>query len=673
MQFVYPTFLWALAAVGIPVIIHLFHFRRYKKIVFSDIRFLKQLQEQNKSKQKLRDILVLICRMLAIAAIVVAFAQPFIPVGESASGAPKNISLFVDNSFSMNAEGEEGPLLEMAKSKARAIVEAYGNNDQFQILTNNLSGSEQRLVNKTEAIARIDAIVPVFASASMDEITARQQSALANAGEQQRAAYFISDFQASQFKFNRVTADSLLRYHFIPVQNKQAVNVSVDSVYLLTPFVKSGEAINLQIRLTNHGAEAIEGAVAKVSLNGVQKALLNLNMGAGETITSVASITPSNSEWQQGEVSVTDYPITFDDKLYFAFKPVSRYRVLYIGKGNKYIHAVFGDDAGYELTETSQGNINYQALSQYQLLILDEPTEITSGMALELDKYLQQNGQLLLVPGEEISTSVLSFATQHQLPSFGSLMEQKLRVAAINIKHPLFKGVFKKVSENQDMPTVSKHYPLQKQSNTRGEGIITLNNGSELLWYTPTGKGNIYQLAVPLQDGFSNLQMHSVFVPMMLNMSMGATKGAPLYMVIGRNKQLVLPGEATPEQKLLRIGNKQQELVTELMQLQGQKVIPVDAINTPGWFDVTEKGNNKIIAVAAFNSNRQESSMRFLEADELKKQTSSWMFADVMDGEARVLKAQISEQLSGKTFWRWFIWAALLFICAEIVLLRVMR
>lgn len=673
MQFVYPSFLWALAAVGIPVIIHLFHFRRYKKIVFSDIRFLKQLQEQNKSKQKLRDILILICRMLAVAAIVLAFAQPFIPVGEAAGGAQKNISIFIDNSFSMNAEGSEGPLLEMAKTKARAIVNAYGNNDRFQILTNSLSGSEQHLVNKTDALARIDAIAPTTASASLKEITARQEHAFAERSEYHKAAYFVSDFQASQFNFNDITGDSLLRYHFVPVQNKQAINISVDSVYLQTPFVKSGEPVNLQIRLTNHGQEGVEGVVVKVNLNQVQKALLNVNLGAGETITTEAAVTPVNSDWQRGEVGVTDYPVTFDDKLYFAFKPVSRYRILYIGKGNKYIHAVFSDDTGYELTENSIGNINYQALNQYQLIVLDEPEEITSGLSLELDKYLSQGGQVLLIPGSEISASVASFAARKQLPTFGSITSQALRVSHINTKHPLFKGVFKKVAENQDMPAISNHYPLQKQSNTRGMGIISLNNGDELLWHTTSGKGNIYQLSVPLDERYSNLQMHSVFVPMILNMSMGARKGEQLYLVIGRDKQVTLPGDVNITPKLLRIGNKQQELITEVIQQQGQRVAAIDAISIPGWFDVTEKGSNQLLTVASCNNDRQESSMTFIDDATLEKQTSSLQHADVMDADAAVLSAQIGEQLSGKTFWRLLITAALLFICAEIVLLRFMR
>src|ERR1700722_15531164 len=102
MNFLFPSFLYALSAISIPIIIHLFNFRRYKKLYFSNVRFLKEVVQESHSKSKLRQLLVLICRCLVIAFLVFAFAQPFIPVkqGVTASGA-KAISIFIDNSFSM--------------------------------------------------------------------------------------------------------------------------------------------------------------------------------------------------------------------------------------------------------------------------------------------------------------------------------------------------------------------------------------------------------------------------------------------------------------------------------------------------------------------------------------------------------------------------------------------
>ncbi len=79
MQFVYPTFLFALLAVAI----HLFHFRRYRKVYFSDVSFLQQLSDESKKQSRNKHLLVLAARVLAIVFLVFAFSRPFIPSGES--------------------------------------------------------------------------------------------------------------------------------------------------------------------------------------------------------------------------------------------------------------------------------------------------------------------------------------------------------------------------------------------------------------------------------------------------------------------------------------------------------------------------------------------------------------------------------------------------------------
>lgn len=674
MQFVYPVFLWALAAISVPIIIHLFHFRRYKKIVFSDIRFLQQLQEQNKSKQKLKDLLVLLCRILAVSAMVLAFAQPFIPLGQnSKTGGSNVVSVFVDNSFSMNAQGTDGALFEIAKNKARAIVNAYDNLDKFQVLTNDLSGREQRVVNKTEALARIDNIEPTPASANILDIWAKQNTAFGVEGNSYYHSYIISDFQQTQFKLSGITSDSAINHNFIPLENKLAQNISIDSVYINTPFIKANEPIALQIKLTNHGQTEVEGLVVKVMLNKVQKALINVNLAAGESLVAEAVVKQTGDAWQEGEVSITDYPITFDDKLYFALKPTSQHHILYIGKGtNKFINAVFANDPNYALSSNTFGNINYQNFNKYNLIIVDEPTDWSSGLSTELNNYLEQGGQVLMIPSSENSTAINAFGADNGLPVYGKAIKQSLKVNSVNGQHLLFKDVFKQRNSNTDYPVVNIHYPLQKQSNTRGKTVITLNNGNDLLWQTAVKKGNVYQLAVPLKETYSNLQQHSLFVPMMLNMALGAKKNNPIYYVIKQNKQAFLPAEKTVTQKLIVIKGVKQELITEATLHQGQKAIQTEAINSPGWFKVTEKGSNDVLSVLAFNDNRAESSMNFLSEDAIATQTETFNKVVVNTADAQVLGAQISSELNGKQLWRWFIIIALLFLFTEIALLRLL-
>ena len=140
-----------------------------------------------------------------------------------------------------------------------------------------------------------------------------------------------------------------------------------------------------------------------------------------------------------------------------------------------------------------------------------------------------------------------------------------------------------------------------------------------------------------------------------------------------QHKQAFLPTENSITQKLIEVKSAQQELITEAGMYQGQKVIQTEAINTPGWFTVTEKGGKAPISVLAFNHNRNESSMQFLSEYELTEQSKSFNNVLINANDAQVLGAQISSELSGKQLWRLFIIIALLFLFAEIALLRIMR
>ncbi|MFQ5448330.1 MAG: BatA domain-containing protein, partial [Saprospiraceae bacterium] len=158
MQFLYPNFLFALAALAIPIIIHLFYFRRFKKVYFTNVRFLKEVKEETSARQKLRNLLVLLMRCLAVALLVFAFAQPFIPQDAEVKKGENSVSIFVDNSFSMSALSQDVPLVEKAKQRAKQIISAYAVEDRFQILTNDFEGRHQRLVSKEEAIGLVEEI-----------------------------------------------------------------------------------------------------------------------------------------------------------------------------------------------------------------------------------------------------------------------------------------------------------------------------------------------------------------------------------------------------------------------------------------------------------------------------------------------------------------------------------
>ncbi|MFM1931110.1 MAG: hypothetical protein RL226_413, partial [Bacteroidota bacterium] len=170
MKFAHPEILWALLALAIPVIVHLFNFRKFKRIPFTNVAFLREVQQETKAKARLKHLLILAARMLAVAALVIAFAQPFIPLGDETSGGTRTVSVYIDNSFSMEADGKEGSLLEVARTKAAEVVSAYQATDRFQLLTNDFEGRHQRLHSQEDVLTMIAEVQPSYTTRNLSEV-----------------------------------------------------------------------------------------------------------------------------------------------------------------------------------------------------------------------------------------------------------------------------------------------------------------------------------------------------------------------------------------------------------------------------------------------------------------------------------------------------------------------
>ena len=136
MIFGAPAFLWGLLALAIPVAVHLFNFRRYRKVYFSNVERLSAIRAESQRSSTLRRWLVLAMRCLAIIALVLAFAQPTLPGKQQALHSGSTVvSVYIDNSFSMENSGADGSLLDQARQKAREVVAAYRYGDRYQLLS----------------------------------------------------------------------------------------------------------------------------------------------------------------------------------------------------------------------------------------------------------------------------------------------------------------------------------------------------------------------------------------------------------------------------------------------------------------------------------------------------------------------------------------------------------
>ena len=680
MHFIYPGFLFALTALAIPIVIHLFNFRRFKKIYFTNVRFLREIRQDTQSRSRLRHLLILISRLLAVACLVFAFAQPYIPVtNKKIEAGIKRISIYIDNSFSMDALGKNGSLLESAKKKAREIALAYKPSDQFQILTSDFEARHQRLVSRDEFLQLVDEVKPGSSVKSLSEVLQRQQEAISSGEEKtSKKAFIISDFQKSTTN-EELKADTSIQFSLVPVEASQINNLYIDTCYLSTPFVQLNTPNELTVIIRNKGNTNAENIPLKFSINGIQKAIASVNAPAGSSGDAKLSFTLSESGWQEAVLSITDFPVTFDDNFYFVFNVRKNVEILCLnGKEiSQSLNAVFSNDEFYNIRNSFSGQIDYSSFPGMQLIVLNEVNSFSTGMIHELQQYVIKGGTVFIIPSEDAElTSYSDLMTSLGIDSYSQKVISADKVSSIEEKNSLFANVFEKgksIPENMDLPVVNQYYTFKRSIKSNTQNIMRLQSGNPFLTGSISGKGKVYALATSLQSASGSFPRHALFVPVFLRAALQGSSEIKTPLVIGRDHDFIVNDSLISNDNIFHIQNTALKLdfIPESRLLNSNTIISIhDQVTVAQNYKLTS--GNKLISEVAFNYDRKESDLSVLSNDELEKKASLSGFTNinVINAEGIDLSHKISQLNEGKRLWKYFIIAALVFLGIEILLIR---
>ncbi len=672
MQFLFPTFLFALATLAIPVIIHLFYFRRFKKVYFTNVRFLKEVKEETSARSKLRNLLVLAARMLALTALVFAFAQPFIPQEEDVRLGNKAVSIFVDNSFSMGALSEDVPLIEKAKQRAREIVNAYAETDRFQILTNDFEGKSQRLVGKEDALGLIEEIKISPAVRLHSEVIARQQQALASGTEPNEIAYLISDFQKNVSDL-RAWQDTTLDLHLVPLQSVQERNIAIDSAWFEAPVQLPGQANALIVKIQNYSNTPAENIRLALKYEGQTKPAGTLTIPPGATAIDTVQMTIQRTGWHEAELSIADYPVQFDDKYFFSFYVAKEIKVLIIQDegNNRFLEAAFTGIPDFRAVNASSKNLEFSQFPNYQLIILREVSEISSGLAAELNRYARSGGNVLVFPARNANIS----AYNSFLQGFGAnpmvqFEDREKNVGSINTDEFIFRDVFDNKSANLRLPTTKGSFRVNRANAAKEEILATYRDGSAFLSKYQAEQGHFYFCNAPLDDNFNDLVRHGeIFVPLLYKTAISSTRNRQIAYTIGRSEAIETDHQAVGNQSAYKLKGLSGEFIPE-QRIVGSRLFLTTAnqIIQAGFYHLFVQPDTTL-AQFAFNFDRKESNLACYTAEELQSQSGELVrILDLADDA--FLTAEIRESNQGISLWRWFVGLALAFLAIEVLLLR---
>ncbi|KQR70483.1 BatA domain-containing protein [Pedobacter sp. Leaf176] len=670
MNFLYPGFLFALLSVAIPVIIHLFNFRKFKKVYFSNVQLLKQVELQNSSKEKIKNLLILLSRILAIIFLVLAFAQPYIPISDKKTTLLNNtISVYIDNSYSMEAVNKDGNLLDEAKRRAKELVKAFGLNDKFQLLTNDFEGKHQRLLNQDDFLNALDDVKISATTRNLQQILNRQNNVFT--GSSNKYSFIISDFQKNIAANKKLETKSNIQYSFLKLNATTLPNVAVDSVWALSPNHQPGANEKLVVQVKNYSEEDAVSIPLKLTINNQQKALSSVTIPAGKIKRDTLSFSGLAAGWQKGVISIKDFPVTFDDSLFFSFKVDLNFPVLSINGPNvgNYIKTLFATDKYYKLNENFESNIIYSGFADYGIIILNGLRNPSSGLAQQLKIYLKAGGSVVIFPDLDADVQTYNaFLSDLSLPVIQSLNTSATKVDKIDLQNPIFKTVFEAIPRNLDLPSVNRYFNFIENNSSNKEMLLGLPGGKSFFAKYGVGNGFVYLSATSLNSADGNLARHPFFVPLMYRLALSSGIENTLYHTIGDETTLKSKNITLGKNQMLKLDSKNFEAIPEVRQVDGKTFIYVaDQVKVPGFYNL--KLADSQLAVYSFNIGRSESDMHYLSKSELDNLAGKANLK-IYDTDKDAVKLVSGANKIGQTLWKLCLILSLIFIAAEILLIR---
>ena len=668
MSFLNPAFLYGLTALAIPVIIHLFHFRKARKVYFSSTRFLQSVKKVSQAKLKLKHFLVLVARMLFVVFLVLTFAQPFIPATTGADNA-ELVDIYIDNSYSMsNKVDEDLSGLDAAVQLASEVAAAYPENTRFRLLTNNFEAASQFYVSQEIINDRLTETNFSATSRSMGEVLERMKILPNEMQNQKRDVFLLSDFQQNMFARENIETyvDTLEQLYLLPVEYAQNKNVYVDTVYLEKPVIFSSSQNTVYVVLANTGQQPVSEMPVSLTVNGMRVANSSIDIPARGQETIRFQLNFELLAYNRCEISFEEYPVTFDNEFYFVIRKAAKVQVLEITEEKKKsaISRVYADTSYFRHQAYESANLDYGALPEADLVVVNGLASLDENLKSALLNYQQAGGALLLIPSENGMPEATALLASN-LNFKSAAIQEPVRLAPIPSASPFFENVFEDQQVTFDMPRAR----AVSSWSGNAEGILELQTGNPFL----SRAGNTYLLASPLEEDFTGFHQHALFVPVMYKIAFNSLELTnKLYQTTDEN-YINLQADDLQQQVVYKLRQDGQEVIPN-QRISGRSLfmeIPAYTLNA-GFYELVAEG--EVMYQLAFNHSQKESQISQIETAELQEIAAGNNNMQLIEGiDVRSARAGMQEKFKGQALWKWTLLLALLSLLAEVLLIRFLK
>lgn len=635
MQFKHPEILWALVLLVIPVLIHLFQLRRYKKTPFTNVAMLQKVVSESRKSNTLKKWLLLLTRLFLMAALIIAFAQPFSSTATALK--QKETVVYLDNSFSMQAKNNGLSLLERA---VQDLIRNVEGETVFSLFTNESTYNGVTIKDIQNVLLSLPYS---HKQLNLDEIRLKAGTLFSKSNSSVKNLIIISDFQ-QQIASNNTVLDSIFTPYLVPIQPREAQNVAIDSVYLqdelaeqptLSVLLSGGsEEQNLPISLFNNDT-LIAKSAAKFTSN-----------GTAEVVFSI----PGNQKIN-GRLSITENGLGYDNRFYFNINEREKIKVLAISNSeNDYLERLY-PDSEFAFQKFSLNQLDYSALDEQNVVVLDNLQSIPNSLQQVLRTFKDNGGTIIVVPSNESDvTSYNSFLSNFSAGQLTEKVANSTKVTSISFDHPLYKNVFEKEVTNFQYPTVKEYFKVQ----SRLSKILALEGNDAFL----VGNDGFYLFTASLETDNSNFKNSPLIVPTFYNMAISSLQSPDIYHSLGEISAVDISTNLGSDD-ILNVSKADYNFIPLQQTFPNRVRLTFDQNPTlDGIYTINQQG--RPLRNISFNYPRTESKLNYLDVESLPNANTQDTIASLFE--------YLEAESNITAYWKWFVILALLLALTEVII-----
>lgn len=664
MRFQSPAHLWGLLLVLIPVLIHLFSFRKFKKEVISDVTLLKNIKNSGVARKNIKELLVLLLRVMVIVFLVFGFSGP--NDGSVGNTKAQNylVKIHIDNSYSMDVSNEGGELLQKAISVAESVIDQYGVNDRFQIQNNDFSFSHEKTWQKKEAKNKLAEIHLSTSVRNFESVLTRLQESDDELNEFKVVKYVISDFNYPIDTASLKQETTAL--NLIAVRAAEVTNIYLDSIWFSNSERSLEGFDSLKFSIVNTGGEELHDFPVTININGNSQ-LVTINIpkyssSIGEFVYKVPA-----AQNIKGVVSIEDGMLPFDNSLFFSYNIPEKIKILVVSSSSEFIEVInnmFQNDDKVFCKITTSDLITYDMIDEYDSFVLGEIDKISMSLKAWLQKVHQVPGkQVVIVPSDQID--LLSYNNLGMELGEFELSHVDTSIVELNVVNQsssFFRNVFKKrkIQSNLKvrMPVLQKHHPILKS-----KGLVIMSKVNQSSYLTKSKKITLFSSGITKKS--SDFSEHPIVVPVFHKIIFSAVLTEDLYSVYGEDKTVKSKGGWSDDREI-----KSPDSVVFKGRIEDDvnSFLGLDVnFSMAGIYQVLIE--DSLVDYLAVNQSRAESNDELSMFDDLKKLAEKSDVITLFENGSDSM-SKLQEQITGKTHWKMFLILAGISLLLEMLVIK---